>query len=120
MRSLFARLADIRACPDCQIVPTVTRHGDRYNDVRVCAPCDAKERVRTARLDAMTQEEFIREVVNDRAEVGDSKRHSQGLYERYWQDMPYGTAKARDGDPHQWIANQLLEDYGHLVEEEVT
>lgn len=29
------------------------------------------------------------------------------LYEHYFEEMPYGTSKARDGDPDQWIVNQL-------------
>jgi len=32
------------------------------------------------------------------------------LYEYYVDEMPYGTAKARDGDPYQWIAHALYED----------
>lgn len=33
----------------------------------------------------------------------------EALYEYYLSngEMPYGTAKARDGDPYQWIAGQL-------------
>lgn len=27
-------------------------------------------------------------------------------------EMPYGTAKARDGDPYQWIENRLGEEFG--------
>lgn len=27
-------------------------------------------------------------------------------------EMPYGTAKARDGDPHQWVANRLYQEFG--------
>jgi len=25
------------------------------------------------------------------------------LYDMHMSDMPYGTAKARDGDPHSWL-----------------
>lgn len=28
------------------------------------------------------------------------------LYEMYFTSMPYGTAKARDGDPAEWIRDQ--------------
>lgn len=31
------------------------------------------------------------------------EKHSAALYERHIQDMPYGTAKARTGDPDEWI-----------------
>ena len=29
------------------------------------------------------------------------------LYERLYQEMPYGTAKARTGDPYQWIQEHV-------------
>lgn len=29
------------------------------------------------------------------------------LYEFYMDDMPYGTAKARDGDPDNWLADHI-------------
>lgn len=32
------------------------------------------------------------------------------LYELYYQEMPYGTAKARTGDPYEWILNKLTEE----------
>jgi len=37
------------------------------------------------------------------------ERHFDELYEYFTEngEMPYGTAKARDGDPYQWIANKL-------------
>ena len=31
------------------------------------------------------------------------------LYERFAEEMPYGTAKARTGDPCEWIENRLAE-----------
>jgi len=30
--------------------------------------------------------------------------------------MPYGTMKARTGDPHQWIEDRLLRDYDFYKE----
>lgn len=38
--------------------------------------------------------------------VNDSKCFEE-LYEYYVDIMPYGTAKARTGDPCQWIAERL-------------
>lgn len=32
------------------------------------------------------------------------------LYEYYFDQMPYGTRKARDGDPEEWIAERFSED----------
>jgi hypothetical protein len=32
------------------------------------------------------------------------------LYELYFDEMPYGVAKAREGDPHIWVAERLTEE----------
>src|ERR1035441_8739169 len=37
-----------------------------------------------------------------------SKEFQYALYEYYSPDMPYGTAKARTGDPDQWIEEHLM------------
>ena len=34
------------------------------------------------------------------------------LFAYYEPDMPYGVAKARTGDPDEWILNRLEEDLG--------
>lgn len=34
------------------------------------------------------------------------------LYDYYFDDMPYGTKKARDGDPHEWISDRFANDIG--------
>ena len=34
------------------------------------------------------------------------------LYDYYFDDMPYGTKKARDGDPYEWISDRFSEDLG--------
>jgi hypothetical protein len=34
------------------------------------------------------------------------------LYDYYFDDMPYGTKKARDGDPHEWISDRFAQDIG--------
>jgi hypothetical protein len=34
------------------------------------------------------------------------------LYDYYFDDMPYGTKKARDGDPYEWVANRFQADMG--------
>lgn len=36
------------------------------------------------------------------------------LYELYYQEMPYGTAKARTGDPYQWISEKIFAELGTL------
>ena len=42
------------------------------------------------------------------------------LYEYYVEDMPYGTAKARTGDPYQWIEEHFLNDLGRHTPAPVT
>jgi hypothetical protein len=32
------------------------------------------------------------------------------LYDYYFEDMPYGTKKARDGDPYEWVAGRFHQD----------
>jgi hypothetical protein len=41
------------------------------------------------------------------------EKHFDELYEYYTKNgaMPYGVAKARDGDPFVWLANRLEEEY---------
>jgi hypothetical protein len=40
------------------------------------------------------------------------------LYDYYFDEMPYGTKKARDGDPYEWISDRLDQDLGHDEVEE--
>lgn len=47
----------------------------------------------------------VRKIV-DNPELLDGDVYQQ-LYDYYLPEMPYGTAKARDGDPDQWIFNAL-------------
>lgn len=32
------------------------------------------------------------------------------LYQHYVSEMPYGTAKARTGDPNEWMAERMVKD----------
>lgn len=36
------------------------------------------------------------------------------LYTHFSNEMPYGTLKARTGDPYQWIANKMDAMFGSL------
>ena len=49
-----------------------------------------------------------RAFLDDRCEI--SQDLYADLYEIWVEDMPYGTAKARDGDPYEWIWNRLIEE----------
>lgn len=54
----------------------------------------------------------------DEAYLDDILSSDGELYERLFQayshEMPYGTAKARDGDPVQWIVDELESELEHL------
>ena len=49
----------------------------------------------------------------DDGEVNDNEKLYDELFEYFLEDMPYGTQKARDGDPVQWITDHL--DYLGLL-----
>jgi len=40
------------------------------------------------------------------------------LYDYYFDEMPYGTKKARDGDPYEWVSDRLDQDLGDTELEE--
>lgn len=115
MSVFFKLIVGTHPCKDCKIVKNEEKN---FNDVQICPVCRAKEEAERDALSALTLDQFIREVVNGRAELVDSSNHYQSLYERYLQDMPYGTAKARDGDPYEWITNQLMGDHEEMIEAE--
>jgi len=51
--------------------------------------------------------------VNDFKTTGElSSDLYDALYDYYFDDMPYGTKKARDGDPYEWIGNRFEADLG--------
>lgn len=42
------------------------------------------------------------------------------LYDYYFDEMPYGTKKARDGDPYEWVSDRLDQDLGDTELEETS
>jgi hypothetical protein len=55
----------------------------------------------------------FRRDVKDFTQTGDmSDALYDALYDYYFDDMPYGTKKARDGDPHEWISDRFAQDIG--------
>jgi hypothetical protein len=54
------------------------------------------------------------------AELSDELYHA--LYDYYFLhgEMPYGTAKARDGDPYEWIHQRFDQDVHQYVNESIT
>ena len=58
------------------------------------------------------QDRFRRDI-KDFTETGDmSDDLYDALYDYYFDDMPYGTKKARTGDPHEWVADRFADDLG--------
>jgi hypothetical protein len=58
------------------------------------------------------QDRFRRDI-KDFTKTGDmSDDLYDALYDYYFDDMPYGTKKARDGDPHEWVSNRFAQDIG--------
>ncbi len=70
-----------------------------------------------------TEVDEVRDILNkypeayakilDDGDIYDNEELYSELYEYFLEDMPYGTAKARDGDPVQWITEHL--DYLGLL-----
>jgi len=55
---------------------------------------------------------FTKEVANfkENGDLDDDLYHA--LYDYYFDDMPYGTKKARDGDPYEWVSDRFYADLG--------
>jgi len=51
--------------------------------------------------------------IKDFTATGEMSDHLfHALYDYYFDDMPYGTKKARDGDPYEWVADRFSQDIG--------
>lgn len=115
MSSMIDKIFHAQKCSQCRIYQP---EGKSFKVVENCAPCSDAMKARDERHQSMPLEDFICEVVNGRADLTDARNHYESLYERYVEDMPYGVAKARDGDPYEWLFERLMSDYEHLIEEE--
>jgi hypothetical protein len=53
-------------------------------------------------------------LIDDELDIVVAEQYYDKLYEYYVNngEMPYGTAKARDGDPAIWILNQVTIELG--------
>ncbi len=68
----------------------------------------------------LTQEEHrdIRAFLEGNIEWSDmSDTTQEKLYTRWVHETPYGTAKARTGDPDQWIEDKMLSDIDNIPDE---
>lgn len=52
---------------------------------------------------------MVDELVKYLTDNHDSDKLDSFLYDHFESDMPYGTRKARDGDPSNWIADRMSE-----------
>jgi hypothetical protein len=51
--------------------------------------------------------------VKDFETTGEMSQHlHDALFDYYFDDMPYGVQKARDGDPYEWVADRFGSDLG--------
>lgn len=59
--------------------------------------------------DRLTAED-LEEIMNVRSGRKDEVSYEtyEKLFSIYMREMPYGTAKARTGDPYQWISNKIM------------
>ena len=55
---------------------------------------------------------FKRDVADFKANGEMSGHLYDALYDYYFDDMPYGTKKARDGDPYEWVSDRFYQDLG--------
>jgi hypothetical protein len=58
------------------------------------------------------------EAVKHAASEGISDEQYEKLFEIYVQEMPYGTAKARTGDPTEWIQKRIEDLASRLIQKE--
>jgi hypothetical protein len=45
-------------------------------------------------------------------DIDENQDFFQALYDYYFDEMPYGVKKARDGDPYEWITDRLDQESG--------
>lgn len=51
----------------------------------------------------------VEQIVAYLVDNADSDDLDDYLYDHFFGEMPYGTQKARDGDPKNWIADRMAE-----------
>lgn len=58
---------------------------------------------------------IIKILIGDTEVYSDDKFYGK-LFDYYQAEMPYGTQKARDGDPAEWIYERLADEFAYLIE----
>jgi len=69
------------------------------------------------------QIENLLAIRNGFATIEDFENFYEVLYVKFESEMPYGTAKARDGDPIEWINNRIVsmtaDEYANFVDAQI-
>jgi len=95
--------------------PSISPVAEEINAMRKAAGLPVVEGVLTdstgSTLDHICNR-FGKEVRDFEASGNMSDDLYHALYDYYFDDMPYGTKKARDGDPYEWIADRFAQDRG--------
>ena len=88
---------------------------EEINAMRKAAGLPVKESVLTDStghtMDHILQR-FSKEVANFKENGDLDDDLYDALYDYYFDDMPYGTKKARTGDPYEWVSQRLYDDLG--------
>lgn len=60
------------------------------------------------------EKQFLTKVLNGGAELDDDNDFYEKVFSYYLDsgEMPIGTAKARTGDPIQWMTDRLQQEFG--------
>ncbi len=116
MITLFEVLCSpwFKNCQNCKTVKNA-----RFNSVEICPEHQSYRKTEGKRRDELeVNDANIAAIINGRMDLYSCKRIYEHFYEKWMNDMPYGTAKGRDGDPVEWIFENLTSEYEHLLEEE--
>lgn len=70
----------------------------------------------------LTPEEinFLKAFVNGEEDLYSEPELMEKLYDYYWEEIPYGIAKARTGDPDQWFYDKLSTLFNKELKTEAT
>jgi hypothetical protein len=114
-KMMKAKVADRLGRHPAPNLPEGVAKGSELNAMRKAAGLPVVEGVLTdstgSTLDHICNR-FGKEVRDFEASGDMSDDLYHALYDYYFDDMPYGTKKARDGDPYEWIADRFSRDRG--------
>ena len=84
-----------------------------YNEAQATAYAEWNRAKHGRKSQSMIDDEIRQVASSDEPYVGElsPEAYSQ-VYDHYCPLMPYGTAKARDGDPDEWMDQYFGEEFG--------